>query len=466
MKIYSLIATTAIAALALAGCNKETAAPATDPDAGTKTITLSIAGANLTKAATPSEGWAEAAAINQLDIYFTTASGAIQNVYRFSDAENPKAWDAIKAKQGVRFIGIDNVSRVYVVANSPAVAYTSGNISQVTATLGQLLPQGNNTDILYFGADEDIMPILDEEAENVGATIGNPEDQASQYYEAVISVRPVISRLEINKISVVTKGSVVKNLNVTGTEKAYTIAWEGFTPKLTGIYMSNFYGKITPVSYTLADEFATPAGNKIENGAWADDSGIPSAYNLPALAYYSNYNNSGYQNLFGKDATAEGETKKVYFDGANATCVPFNFIVPFDPKETEPVIEIPESVTFNNPHFHFQFLFDNQAAYKVTVTTDDVPVAEGTDEYLAVTADINFTTVSDDIYFANVVKFMKNASNAETIAPNTIYKMSEVEINPFNLTTGTVGEDSYNVVVRVTPIDYNPIDVLPGFDKE
>ena len=102
----------------------------------------------------------------------------------------------------------------------------------------------------------------------------------------------------------------------------------------------------------------------------------------------------------------------------------------------------------------------------MTVTTTDGPVAEGTDEYLAVTADINFTTVSDDIYFANVVKFMKDASNEQTIAPNTIYKMSEVEINPFNLTTGTVGEDSYNVVVRVTPIDYNPIDVLPGFDKE
>lgn len=466
MKIYSLIATTAIAALALAGCNKETAAPATDPDAGTKTITLSIAGANLTKAAaTPSEGWAEAAAINQLDIYFTTASGAIQNVYRFSAAENTEAWNAINAKQGVRFIGIDNVSRVYVVANSPVDEYTTGNISQVTATLDKLLPQGENTDILYFGADEDITPILDEEAENVGATIGNPEDQASQYYEAVISVRPVISRLEINKISVVTKGSVVKNLNVTGTEKAYTIAWEGFTPKLTGIYMSNFYGKITPVSYTLADEFATPAGNKIENGAWAVDSGIPSAYNLPALAYYSNYD-SGYQDLFGTDATAEGETKQVYFDGANATCVPFNFIVPFDPKETDPVIGIPTSVTFNTPRFHFQFLFDNQDAYNVTVTTADGPVAEGTDEYLAVTADINFTTVSDDIYFANVVKFMKDASNEQTIAPNTIYKMSEVEINPFNLTTGTVGEDSYNVVVRVTPIDYNPINVLPGFDKE
>ena len=229
--------------------------------------------------------------------------------------------------------------------------------------------------------------------------------------------------------------------------------------------MSNFYGEITPVSYTLAAGFTTPAGNKIEEGAWAADSGIPSAYNLQALAYYSNYDN-GYQNLFGTDATAEGETKQVYFDGANATCVPFNFIVPFDPEETEPVIEIPESVTFNNPHFHFQFLFDNQAAYKVTVSTADGPVAVGTDEYLAVTADINFTTVSDDIYFANVVKFMKDASNEQTIAPNTIYKMSEVEINPFNLTTGTVGEDSYNVVVRVTPIDYNPINVLPGFDKE
>ena len=43
MKICQIIATSAMAALVLAGCNKETETPATpDPDAGTKTITVTI----------------------------------------------------------------------------------------------------------------------------------------------------------------------------------------------------------------------------------------------------------------------------------------------------------------------------------------------------------------------------------------------------------------------------------------
>ncbi len=47
MKIYSFIATTAIAALALAGCNKEqVTAPAANPDEGVKAVTLSIRGLN------------------------------------------------------------------------------------------------------------------------------------------------------------------------------------------------------------------------------------------------------------------------------------------------------------------------------------------------------------------------------------------------------------------------------------
>ena len=51
MKFYQFIAMSAMAALAITGCNKnETEAPVdTDPDAGVKEITISINGAGMTK---------------------------------------------------------------------------------------------------------------------------------------------------------------------------------------------------------------------------------------------------------------------------------------------------------------------------------------------------------------------------------------------------------------------------------
>ena len=73
MKIYQIIATSAMAALVLAGCNKETETPATpDPDAGLKEVTISIHGAKMTKGqATPVDEWGTAAAdISKYDVVF------------------------------------------------------------------------------------------------------------------------------------------------------------------------------------------------------------------------------------------------------------------------------------------------------------------------------------------------------------------------------------------------------------
>ena len=70
-----------------------------------------------------------------------------------------------------------------------------------------------------------------------------------------------------------------------------------------------------------------------------------------------------------------------------------------------------------------------------------------------------------NIYYANVTGFLNNAGDsAVTVAPNTIYRMNEVQITPFNLTGGTVTSDEYNIIVKVDVLEYNEMVVKPSFE--
>lgn len=493
MKIYSFIATTAIAALALAGCNKEqVTAPAANPDEGTKAITLSIKGVNMTKTTmVPDVSWAKAASIDQIDIYFTSESKNILYAYRLSETSHTNAWNAINSTEGnnkVRFIGLDGVSQVYVVANDViAEPYTEGNISQISADLINMYGTKDNTDVLYVGGDDSLDPIGTEVAGDVGANVGadgsdmgtqTPEDMAAQYYTANISIRPVISRLEINKISAVVDGSgkIIVNEGEE-SEKTYTVEYTGFQPQLAGIYMSDFSGILNPVDASLEDTFATPEGNLIANGTWASGAGIADRFNVPGITLFSNYTDNNYKNLFDSEpGKGVGSSEYVYFQGSN-TCVPFNFLVPFDilPKEDgtfDNPATVPASSSFEAPKFHFQFVFpqDKIDDFTITKITDDATGSEVTEDdplYDQLTAKLVFTVANTEgnIYYANVTGFLNNAGDsAVTVAPNTIYRMNEVQITPFNLTGGTVTSDEYNIIVKVDVLEYNEMVVKPSFE--
>lgn len=482
MKIYSFIATTAIAALALAGCNKEqVTAPAANPDEGVKAVTLSIRGLNAnTKAQfgqTVDDSWVEDSGIDQLDIYFTSAGDQIQYAYRLdASGQYSEAWNAIIATTGdnrVRFIGLKEVSRVYVVANSPDELVTSGNMTQIVADLADM--QGNHagafvtkTDVVYMGGDTELTPIGTEPADNVGAEVGEGEP-ASMYMTAVVTIRPVISRLEIEKISVVSTGTLEVH-DPDNEEDVYEVTWEGFEPELVGVYMSNFYETLEPVTPALGTLFATPEGQGIANGAWT---GLNATYNKNGLAFYNNYN-STYEALFTDCPGTEG-SKYVYFNGNSASCLPFNFLVPFDVESTAQEVNVEGS--FKTPKFHFQFLFSQEdlAAYRITKVVNKSTQAEVTEDnnldlYERLTAGLVFTTVTtDNIYYANVTSFFEDnsgiAGDPVIIKPNSIYRMSEVAISPFNLGFGTVSEEAQNVIVKVSVLPYNDVKVLPSFEE-
>lgn len=502
MKIYQIIATSAMAALVLAGCNKETETPATpDPDAGLKEVTISINGAKMTKGqATPVEEWGTAAAdISKYDIYFTTASGTVKYHYLIaSTGEYTDAYNEFKEGGSVRFIGLENISQVYVVANAATTVTVGQNIS----TLGNLAIEnygGDKTknDILYVGGDKDLTPIGSEPAPGVDINVTSDGEMASQYYTAVIYLRPVISRIEIGDVYVQTAGELTETVQTEDGEKTIKYTWSGFTPKLTGIYMSNVAGSLNPMTATVDEWFAKPTGTQIAAGKWNDSityvdgdtfNMSTSGMNVEKVLWYSNYASTAYGDLF---ASSLGETvgnNHYYFNGmkesaGTKTCIPFNFFVPFDVTAESNTTEAAavwnganENAEENNPALHFQFDFFDKgtdgSAYKyqvfdITSGSDNEITAESDpDLYAQLTSRLNFNTVSDHIYYANVTSF-KEGDVPVNVAPNTIYKLTGVGITPFNLATGTEAVDEeYNIIVKVTTVDYIEKNVTPSFDNE
>lgn len=503
MKLYQLIATSAMAVLALAGCNKnEAEAPEeTNPDAGMKEVSISISGLATKGQITPSTPWVEDIAdIDEFDIYFTSATGAIKYAYTFNaNNDYSDAYNEFKKGGSVRFIGLKDISKVYVAANTDTKLSAGANIN----TFESVLLKNYNSDItkedvLYIGGDVDLTPIVSEPVDDVTVNVPDDGTMASQSYTANIYLRPVISRIEIGDVYVEASGEHTTTID----GKTYKYTWVGFTPKLIGIYMSNVAGTLDPVDHTVSEWFTKPTGTQITNGQWnstityldgsttADFNMEGSGMNVEKVLWYSNYTSSSYGDLFaselGKDETVGTYTHHYYFNGADAapaTCVPFNFFVPFDVTDESmtdatAIWTGAESATNgHNPALHFQFDFlkqkpDGGTAYsyrvfEVTGTGDnEITKANNPDLWEQLTSRINFTIVSNGIYYANVTSFKEGDSPID-VAPNTIYKLTGVGINPFNLTTGTetVDED-YNIIVKVTTVPYVIQEVTPSFDNE
>lgn len=503
MKIYQIIATSAMAALVLAGCNKETETPATpDPDAGMKEVSISISGLATKGQIDPSDPWAaDIANIAEFDIYFTSASGVIKYAYTFkSDNEYSDAYDEFKNGGSVRFIGLKDISGVYVAANTTTKLEPRADIK----AFGTVLLESYNSDItkddvLYVGGDIDLTPIKSEPVDGVTVNVPNDETMASQSYTANIYLRPVISRIEIGDVYVEASGEYTTPI-IDG--KTYKYTWKGFTPKLVGIYMSNVAGTLYPMAHTVSEWFTKPTGTQIAEGKWkdlityldgttADFNMKDSNMNVEKVLWYSNGRSEGgsyvYSDLFastlGSDETVGSYTHHYYFNGADAvsaTCVPFNFFVPFDvtgeSMEAEAIWTGAENAANgNNPALHFQFDFSDQTtgtpySYKVFEVTglgdQEITKESNPDLWVQLTSRINFTTVSDGIYYANVTSFKKGVEDIN-VAPNSIYKLTGVGITPFNLTTGTeTVEEDYNIIVKVTTVPYVIEEVTPSFDNE
>lgn len=489
-----------LASAAFTSCEKT---PAPSADEGTKSIALSINfGGVGTKTNVDGEledpYKAELVNPTALQIYFTDNAGIIKYAYS-ADAEssddNKIIWDNLTSTtNGVRFIGMEGISKVYVLGNGPEInglSYdgadaNSHNISELNALLTspEFLDVDTQNKVPYAGATFSLT-----RTNSVSSSAGEVwvGEESGQDYSAQITLRSAISRLEVNKVSVKSEGDVffkVDNGNLVKTTEAdatYKVHYSNFKPSLVGLYMSNFY-KSAPLfsdnTTSLSSDwtnalFSTPAFNATEapivEGLWRSGLLDDDTNNY---ASYTTWNGTGYDNLVSAASVAEGNNV-VLFNGNGTKVLPYNFFVPYKIDEQASTANAISGAIF--PALHFQFKEQDSSdpieakVYYREQTSEPWPSNEVTEDNLNVAATVEWphsVEGEDGIAFANVVTFYKEAGSDEAeLLPGRIYKVAEVNVDPTNINLSTKATDAQNVYVVVTVAPFTTENVVPGFDK-
>ena len=530
MKTFNLLTISLAfgAAALLTSCQKEPQTSAVTDD-GVKSIALSINfGGAATKATIDGEldgPFTETSEFQKLAILFTDNAGDIKYAFEADASDDGqttdegKIWDNLfntASPTGVRFIGLEGVTRIYVVANGPSLTAgtDAGGLGLTFEAAGGLVTNQTAVNINaingilniedYFATTKEAnaMPYIGAcvALELANGAVGTSAPQvvlganAGQYYQADITIRPAVSRLEVQKVSVVTEGTKYFKLAADGvaleecedTDAEYMVEWSGFEPALVGAYMSSFY---TNTSYfptaTLASwtGFETPSFDDAEGGNAPISDGLWNVAALSddinALVSYANYTEgTGYDALVGENYRGEKSTKTanaVYvFDGTESGAdkvIPFNFFVPYDITSDagESLSALEGTIV---PKLHLQLKapgtqITTNVQKKVDDSWEDL-AAEDANINTMLTTFFTWPTVAggeDNIAFVNVkMGANENATGEIALKPGRIYKMQEICIDPMNITGSVTSSDLNNIFVTVTVVPYVEENVYPVFD--
>lgn len=458
----------AAACIGMVACSKDDAAnPSAD---GSKQIVLKVNLPTTRAALTPDAPYeADGTSIESMNVFFTNANGIVQYAYKLEEEDIEKISDKVDPSPGLRFVGLENVTAVYIVANAPASVSLPGlgaNMNTFSVELAKQAPSMGQNEMVFAGCDLDITPLTPDVNTPEIPTYdnGNKWNEGDQTYNADITIRPLISRIEWGKIETDTDGDKLVKVG----EEYYLVEWSGWNAEVCGIYQSNVYGAesifaATPVNANTF--FATPtAMNAIVNGEWKPATTITGWDALKPVLTYNGYDN-GYASVLPADYNDK-------VDQDPGQCVPFHFFVPFDVDGENPAAGTLADA--NEPHWHFLLHFDNPSTYNsnIKVYESDADGTKGTeidlnsnDAALSVASQFMFPVTTDGTAYVNVIDLFEGTSdNNVSYAPGKIYT-TNVTLSPFNVTAGPVVVTDYNVIVKVTVADFATQAVTPEFDK-
>lgn len=459
----------AAACIGMVACSKDDAAtPSAD---GSKQIVLKVNLPTTRAALTPDAPYVEdGTSIESMNVFFTNANGVVQDAYKLT-TENGYLTD-ITSTTGLRFVGLKDVTAVYIVANAPdgvVMPDEDDNMNTFSVELAKQAPSMGQNEMVFAGYDLDITPLAPDVNDAIPTYNNAQWNEGDQAYNANITIRPLISRIEWGKIETDTDGDKLVKVG----EEYYLVEWSGWNAEVCGIYQSNVYGAESifaakPVPVDGEDDdifFATPKGlNAIVEGEWATPS--PTFIGWDALKPVLTYN--GYDNNADKYAS-------VLPADYTGQCVPFHFFVPFtiDSKETNQTMTVSLDAD-KEPHWHFLLHFEDPSAYNssIKVYESNADGTKGTeidlnsdDAALSVASQFMFPVTKDNIAYVNVIDlFDGNTTTNISYAPGKIYT-TNVLLSPFNVTAGPVVVTDYNVIVKVTVADFATQAVTPEFDK-
>lgn len=402
MKIKNLFIAL-FAASTLFACSEDDESPVPD-NKGTKSISVSLAGLSGVKTKSTEAGsflTVDTMNVNSILINLADGSGTVVKSETITkDATTDSNWDKlVSPDKGFKFVNVpQSVSKVYVYGN-PGSAVTDNKINTTLA-------QQQGSEVLYFGFDDDLTPIVSEPVD--------PDPTTGQTYTANVSIKPVVARLQITNIKVKDSGSFEFTRVISGSSHKATVSWTGFNPKLKGIYLNNFYTVYQdPASATeLYDN--TTSVNNIKEGQWLFNN---SSIDASAYASYSKYTGGSYEDL--------------------PLTLPAN-----------------KSYAFN--------IFPGDQLPKIHLDLADLNIAGLS------STDVNVfnPTLINTVRFANIVKYFKD-TNTEMTATDfkagTIYNM-EVELIP--MLDNDLQNIQFNVLVKVTIEPWAVESITPGFDLD
>lgn len=454
----------AAACIGMVACSKDDAAnPSTD---GSKQIVLKVNLPTTRAALTPDDPYvAKGTTISSMDVFFTNTNGAVQYAYNLTGGDLTN----ITGTTGLRFVGLENVTAVYIVANAPASVSLPGlgaNMNTFSVELAKQAPSMGQNEMVFAGCDLDITPLTpDVNTPEIPTYDDGVWENGDQAYNANITIRPLISRIEWGKIETDTDG---KKLVQVGSDY-YLVEWSDWDVEICGIYQSNVYGAESIFAAApVADNtfFATPtAMNAIDDGEWATPAQPATGWDaLKSVLTYNGYDNNTdkYASVLPSDYNNPTITK----------CVPFHFFVPFDVDGENPAAGTLDGA--KEPHWHFLLYFADPSTYNssIKVYESDADGTKGTeidlnsdDAALSVASQFMFPVTADKTAYVNVIDLFEGTSDRNvSYAPGKIYT-TNVLLSPFNVTAGPVVVTDYNVIVKVTVADFATQAVTPEFDK-
>lgn len=455
----------AAACIGMVACSKDDAAnPSAD---GSKQIVLKVNLPTTRAALTPDDPYkADKTTIGSMNVFFTNANGVVQYAYPLT-TDNGYLTD-ITSTTGLRFVGLDNVTAVYIVANAPdgvVMPDEGDNMNTFSVELAKQAPSMAQNQMVFAGCDLDITPLTPDVNDDIPTYNNAQWNEGDQTYNADITIRPLISRIEWGKIETDTDGNKLVQVG----SDYYLVEWSKWNVEICGIYQSNVYGAESifaakPVPVDEEDDdifFATPKGlNAIVEGEWATPS--PTFIGWDALKPVLTYN--GYDNGYASVLPSDYNT--------NNKCVPFHFFVPFDVDGENPAAGTLADA--KEPHWHFLLHFEDPSAYNssIKVYESDADGTKGTeidlnsnDPALSVASQFMFPATKDNIAYVNVIDLFEGTTTTNvSYAPGKIYT-TNVTLSPFNVTAGPVAVTDYNVIVKVNVADFATQAVTPEFDK-
>lgn len=454
----------AAACIGMVACSKDDAAtPSAD---GSKQIVLKVNLPTTRAALTPDDPYvANKTNILSMNVFFTNANGVVQYAYNLTGGDLTN----IKGTTGLRFVGLENVTAVYIVANANGITLPKkgDNMNTFSVTLAQQAPSMDQNQMVFAGCDLDITPLTPDVNDDIPTYNNAQWNEGDQTYNADITIRPLISRIEWGKIETDTDG---KKLVQVGSDY-YLVEWSDWDVEICGIYQSNVYGAESIFAAApVADNtfFATPtAMNAIVNVEWTPATTITGWDALKPVLTYNGYNNN--TDKYASVLPADYNTNN---NQTITKCVPFHFFVPFDVDGENPAVGTLDGA--KEPHWHFLLHFENPSTYNssIKVYESDQDGTQGTeidlnsdDAALSVASQFMFPVTEDNIAYVNVIDlFEGNTTTNISYAPGKIYT-TNVLLSPFNVTAGPVVVTDYNVIVKVTVADFATQAVTPEFDK-